>query len=68
MRLSKGLKALAEAAVEVAKLQEDLKLKAPDLERVLKETAEKKIVIEAQNKDANEVKKVVSAEEEVASA
>jgi dynein heavy chain len=34
----------------------------------LKETAEKKIIIEQQNKDANEVKKVVSAEEEVSSA
>lgn len=47
MRLEKGLKALAEAGVEVAQLQEDLKLKAPDLERILKETAEKKVVIEA---------------------
>lgn len=66
MRLSKGLTALAEASVEVAKLQKDLDAKAPELEVTAKETAEKKVIIEAENKEANEVKKVVSAEEEVA--
>lgn len=64
--MERGLQALNEAATEVAKLEKDLQLKAPDLEKTQKITAEKKIDIEKENLEANEVKKVVSAEEEVA--
>jgi dynein heavy chain len=65
-RLERGLQALNEAATEVAKLEKDLQAKAPDLEKTQKITAEKKKDIEKENFEANEVKKVVAAEEEVA--
>ena len=52
MRLEKGLNVLANAAVEVDKLKNELIAKKPDLERVLKEVAETKIVIDKENKEA----------------
>lgn len=66
-RLEKGLNVLANAAVEVQKLQDDLTAKTPELEKVLVEVAATKIVIDKENKDAQEVKKVVSVEEAEAS-
>jgi dynein heavy chain len=66
-RLEKGLNVLANAAVEVQKLQDDLTAKQPELEKVLKEVASTKIVIDKENKEAQEVKKVVSVEEAEAS-
>jgi len=66
-RLEKGLNVLANAAVEVQKLQDDLTLKQPELEKVLKEVASTKIIIDKENKEAQEVKKVVSVEEAEAS-
>jgi len=58
---------LANAAVEVQKLQDDLTAKQPELEKVLKEVASTKIIIDKENKEAQEVKKVVSVEEAEAS-
>ena len=66
-RLEKGLNVLANAAVEVQKLQDDLTAKAPELEKVLKEVASTKVIIDKENKEAQEVKKVVSVEEAEAS-
>jgi len=67
MRLSKGLDVLAGAAVEVAKLQLQLKENQPVLEKTLIEVAETKVIITKENNDAQEIKKVVSVEEEEAS-
>lgn len=67
MRLEKGLTALAEAGLEVAKLQQQLKDSQPELERTQKQVADTKIVIAKENDAAQEVKKVVSVEEAQAS-
>ena len=66
-RLQKGLTALSEAGLEVAKLQQSLKDKQPELEKTMTEVAETKIVIAKENESAQEVKAVVSVEEAAAS-
>lgn len=68
MRLSKGLDVLAGAAVEVAKLQQTLKDNQPELERTQKQVAETTVIIAKENKDAEAVKVVVSAEKADAAA
>jgi len=67
MRLAKGLDVLANAAVEVAKLQQKLIDNQPILEQTQKDVEQTKIVIAKENSEANEVKKVVSVEEATAS-
>jgi dynein heavy chain len=51
-RLQKGLTALSEAGLEVAKLQQSLKDKQPELEKTMTEVAETKIVIAKENESA----------------
>jgi dynein heavy chain, axonemal len=65
-RLAKGLDVLQNASVEVAKLQKQIQDSQPELERTLKAAAEKNVIIAKENEDAQEIKAVVSVEEEVA--
>jgi dynein heavy chain len=62
MRLEKGLTVLAQASIEVAKLQKQLSDNQPELEKTMKHVAEKKIIIAKENEEAEDVKKVVAVE------
>jgi len=65
-RLSRGLTVLAQASVEVAKLQKQLADNQPELEKTMNFVAEKKVVIAKENEEAEAVKTVVAAEEAIA--
>ena len=58
---------LAEASIEVAALQKKLEDNQPELEKTMKITAEKKIIIAKENAEAEDVKAVVSVAEKQAS-
>lgn len=62
MRLEKGLTVLAQASIEVAKLQKQLSDNQPELEKTLKTVAEKNVIIAKETEQAEAVKSVVSVE------
>jgi len=51
-RLARGLDVLQTAQVEVAKLQQQIQDSQPELEKTLKEAAEKNVIIAKENEDA----------------
>jgi dynein heavy chain len=67
-RLESGLDVLANAQVEIDKLQKSINAAAPKLAATKKEVAETMAVIAVEKKDADEVKEVVAKDEAEASA